>query len=66
MPKLRLLAPILSLTLTTSCAVSGGSATEKAVCAELRADLPTYSRADTLQSRTEGARFLTTFAAVCP
>ena len=65
MPKLRLLAPILSLTLTTSCAVSGGYET-KAVCAELRADLPTYSRADTLQSRTVGARFLTTFAAICP
>lgn len=64
MKKLRLLAVLFPM-LTSGCLTSGGSATN-AVCAELRADLPTYSRADTPQSKAEGARFLTTFAAVCP
>ena len=64
MKKLRLLVPIPFLMLTANCSGSGNFA-ETAVCDELRADLPSYSRADTLQSKTEGARFLTTFAAVC-
>ena len=46
-------------------AVSGTSATEAAICGELRADLPTWSSRDTEQSKAEGLRFLVTFEAVC-
>jgi len=54
----------LSLILIPSCAPVGGYATS-AVCAELRADLPSWSSHDTAQSRAEGARFVTTFSAIC-
>lgn len=57
---------ILVLTLLTGCDVPGGSATSSAICDELRADLPTWSPKDTAQSLGEGARFVTTFNAVCP
>lgn len=62
----RQLLAALSLTLMASCAAPDGSATTKAVCDELRADLPSWSSHDTPQSRAEGARFITTFGAVCP
>lgn len=51
--------------LMIACAPTGGSATSRAICAELRADLPTWSTLDTEQSRLEGVQFLDTFAAVC-
>lgn len=50
----------------TGCSETvGGSATEAAVCDELRRDLPSWSTQDTEQSRMEGARFVATFEAVC-
>ncbi|MDV7402584.1 hypothetical protein RZS08_64780 [Arthrospira platensis SPKY1] len=51
--------------LLTGCSVPGGSATEAAFCRELRADLPTYSRADTPETLASGARFVAVFEAVC-
>ena len=69
MKRLRSLAFLfLTPLLMQACAVSGSSgtsATETAICAELRADLPSYSSQDTAQSKAEGLRFLTTFKAVC-
>jgi len=53
------------LTLTSACANTGGSETEAAICDELRASLPTWSRSDTDQSKAEGAAFLDVFGAVC-
>lgn len=50
---------------TTGCAVTAGSETERAICRELGASLPSWSSADTVQSRTEGAEFLDVFNAVC-
>lgn len=63
----QLLPALLSLTamLTSSCGISGGSATSQAICDELRVDLPSYSSRDTDQSKAEGLRFLRTFDAVC-
>lgn len=49
----------------TGCASTGGSETERAICRELRLSLPTWSSADTVQSRTEAAEFLDVFEAVC-
>ena len=54
------------MALMSGCASMGGSVTERALCDELRRDLPSWSRADTAQSRREGADFLDTFAAACP
>jgi len=51
--------------LLTGCLAPGGSATERAICRELRADLPTYSRRDTPETLAAGARFVEVFAAVC-
>ena len=51
--------------LLTGCVKSGGSATERTICRELRADLPTYSRRDTPETLAAGARFVEVFAAVC-
>lgn len=62
---MRQLLAALSLILMTCCAAPGGFETS-AVCDELRADLPSWSSHDTAQSRAEGARFVTTFGAVCP
>jgi hypothetical protein len=50
----------------TGCARPDASATDAAVCRELRAALPTWSRADTDQSKREGADFLAVFNAACP
>jgi hypothetical protein len=55
----------MAATLTSGCATTGGSATERAICGELRASLPSWSSADTVQSRTEAAEFLDVFEAVC-
>lgn len=63
---LRLSLPLIGVLLMTACAPISGSATTTAVCDELRRKLPTWSTHDTEQSKTEGADFLDTFAAVCP
>lgn len=60
-----MLTGLAMLTLTSACATTGGSETEAAICDELRASLPTWSRRDTDQSRAEGAAFLDVFEAVC-
>lgn len=52
--------------LTSGCATTAGSETEQTICRELRLVLPTWSSADTEQSRIDGARFLDVFEAVCP
>jgi hypothetical protein len=59
------LTGLAMLTLMTGCANTGGSETEAAICDELRASLPTWSRRDTEQSKAEGAAFLDVFNAVC-
>lgn len=51
--------------LLSGCAAMGGSETERALCAELRADLPSWSASDSAQSLEEAAAFLETFDAVC-
>lgn len=55
------------LILLPACAkpVSFGTETAGAICAELRSDLPTYSRRDTPETLEAGARYVATFAAVC-
>jgi hypothetical protein len=60
-----LLAASLSATLLSACTNAGGSATEQAICRELRADLPTWSRSDTAETLEAGARFVTVFDAIC-
>ena len=60
-----MLMGLAMLTLTSGCAITGGSETEAAICDELRASLPTWSRRDTEQSKAEGAAFLDVFEAVC-
>lgn len=56
---------MLATILTSGCAITAGSGTERTICDELRASLPTWSTADAVQSRTEGGEFLDVFAAVC-
>ena len=63
--KKQLLLALPSTILMASCAPTGSFET-KAVCQELRVDLPSWSTRDTTQSREEGARFLLTFDSVCP
>jgi hypothetical protein len=63
--KRTLLAASLLVMLLTACASTGGSETERTICRELRADLPTYSRRDTPETLESGARFVGTFEAVC-
>lgn len=62
-------APILMTfvaILASGCANAiGASETERTICRELRADLPTYSRRDTPETLAAGARFVEVFAAVC-
>lgn len=58
--------PLLALMLMPSCVPGTTSATETAICGELRVDLPSYSSHDTAQSKAEGATFFKTFDAVCP
>ena len=60
-----MLTGLAMLTLTSACTSTGGSETEAAICDELRASLPTWSRRDTEQSKAEGAAFLDVFEAVC-
>lgn len=57
-----LLIPAMSM---TGCASTGGSETERTICGELRASMPTWSTSDTEQSRREAAEFLEVFDAVC-
>lgn len=49
----------------SGCVTTAGSATERAICAELENVLPTYSTQDTNQTKEDGDRFLTVFDAVC-
>lgn len=56
---------LLPALLTTGCVNAGISATESAICRELRNSLPTYSTLDTEQTKQEGADFLDVFNAVC-
>jgi hypothetical protein len=56
---------MVALALLTGCQPLAGSATEATICRELRADLPTYSRADTPDTLASGARFVAVFQAVC-
>ena len=60
-----MLTGLAMLTLTSGCAITGGSETEAAICDELKASLPTWSRRDTEQSKAEGAAFLDVFNAIC-
>lgn len=64
---MRAIAPMLTIAaLTSGCASTVGSETERAICDELRRDLPTWSTQDTTESKRQGADFLDTFEAVCP
>ena len=56
---------MVALALLTGCQPLAGSATSNTICRELRADLPTYSRADTPDTLASGARFVAVFHAVC-
>lgn len=55
------------MTLLKACAAPVVSATDtsRTICRELRADLPTYSRSDTPETLTSGARFIRIFTAIC-
>lgn len=64
MRRARLMLLIATLPLT-ACTQPGASETERTICRELRADLPTWSRRDTPESLDAGARFVATFNAVC-
>lgn len=48
-----------------ACVKPGGSATEVAICRELRADLPTWSSQDTAETLATGAQFVAVFEGVC-
>jgi|GEM_PF-2329629 len=68
--KLKRLRPVRGLMLgavmlSASCTMQGGSETERSICRELRADLPSYSRQDTAQTLEEAARFQLVFSGVC-
>jgi hypothetical protein len=56
---------MLALTLLTACAMPGASETERTICRELRADLPTWSQRDTPETLAAGARFIEVFEGVC-
>lgn len=47
------------------CGMQASSGTERTVCRELRADLPSYSRQDTAETLASGARFSLIFQGVC-
>lgn len=57
---------VITALLTSACATVESSETERAICRELRRELPTYSAKDTEQSKLEGERFFAVFDAVCP
>lgn len=61
----RMMLAMSAAALTGCASVPAGSGTERTVCRELRADLPTYSTADTAETLASGARFLDVFEAVC-
>ncbi len=65
--KLGPMLPALSLLMILSACSPRleSSATETTLCREMRADLPTYSRKDTAETLKSGARFVTTFNAIC-
>lgn len=54
------------LILLSACVKPDASATERTICRELRADLPTWSSRDTPETLASGARFVAVFEAVCP
>jgi len=54
------------LTGCAGLAGSGTTETERAICRELRRDLPTWSQHDTPETLASGARFVAVFQAVCP
>ena len=58
---------MLGLILSAGCAPQAGSGTEveRSICRELRADLPSWSRYDTPETLSQGARFVTVFGEVC-
>ncbi len=51
--------------LLTACDRPAASETERSICRELRADLPTWSSRDTAETLASGARFVAVFEAVC-
>lgn len=66
-PLTRCAAICATLTILTSCSTPpAGSETEAEKFRQLRADLPTASRQDTEQTRTEVGRFRALFFALCP
>lgn len=60
-----MLLALTLLTLSTGCVPVATSETERAMCHELRADLPSFSTRDTAETLAGGARFITVFEAVC-
>lgn len=64
-PTVRAGLMIGALTLSTGCMTPGASETERTICRELRADLPTWSRQDTPATLAAGARFISVFEEVC-
>lgn len=56
---------LLALTPLGFCGMQASSGTERTVCRELRADLPSYSRQDTEETLASGARFSLIFQGVC-
>lgn len=67
----------LSLTLLSGCGALAAFGTEpepvpavteseRTLCRELRADLPSWSAEDTPTSLEEGARFIEVFEGLCP
>lgn len=64
-PALKLLGLVAIGITLSGCAKITASATETAICEELRRDLPTWSRADTQETLKSGARFIGVFNAVC-
>ena len=62
--RLPMVALGIAIASTTGCAAIQPSEIDPA-CDALRPYLPTYSTADTLQTRQEGVRFHDVFKAVC-
>jgi hypothetical protein len=61
-----LLLMAMGLALLSGCAGPGASVTERTICRELRAALPSWGEGDTAQSIEEGAGFIVVFEAACP
>ena len=62
------LSVIGCVTLTTACATTTtlGTETEREICYQMGAELPTRSRSDTAQTLTEITELYAQFARVCP